>query len=339
MLFCASALLLLASCGGSEGGSDEPPYIPPHGKTYYDDGEVIVVQKATKGPGLNTVIVGDGFTKEDLRKEGYYEQIARRHAEIFLRLPVYRDMKQYLNVYILVCESNERGMWHREDNSYTEEKRVDNKFHSHDGSYDYGLVKSTVQSMSQIGASAIERTGVIFIANGYLGGYAMGGGYGYGCACFPIATDGEDPSGYWTIHEFGGHVLGGLPDQYGSGGISQGVKDAIDREHAEGRSLASDYTNDPEKVIWKEFLKQDMYKGIVSIYPGGYNGTGESIYMPESKSCMRENPYYCYDAPSRYQIWKRIKMIASEDYSLSAFFKYDIVNVSPRPNCDVDPTR
>jgi len=338
-VFLFAVCISFASCGDKSGGSDDPPYIPPRGQTYWEDGEVVVVQKATKAQALNVVVVGDGFIKEDLRVNGVYEALAKQNLEIFLRLPVFRDMKEYMNIYILMCESKERGMWHPSDNSYSSEVHVDNKFHSHNGSYDYDLVKTTVRSMKEIG-SAIEQTGVIFIANGYLGGYAMGGGYGFGIASFPVATDVSASghiSGYWAIHEFGGHILGGLPDQYGSGPISQSVKDNIDREHAEGRSLATDYTNDPEKVIWKEFLKQEMYQGIVGIYPGGYNGTGESIYMPEEKSCMRENPYFCYDAPSRYQIWKRMKMIAQEGYTLSEFFKYDVVNI-PRPDCSHDPT-
>jgi hypothetical protein len=329
LLFVAA----LYACGSSAGDTGESPYIPPKETTHYVDGEVLTLLKAKKGPGLNVVIVGDGFDHEDLRKNGYYETIARVHAEIFLKMPVIKDHADYLNIYVYMAESKERGMSHEEGNPGPPK---DNKFHSHNGGYDYDLVKRTVQAMSQIG-DRIEQTGVIFIANGYLGGYALGGGYGFGIAAYPIATDGYPPrSSYWTIHEFVGHIIGALPDQYGSGQLTEVRKREIDEGHAKSQLWNVDYKSDPEQVRWKEFLKQPMYNGIVGIYPGAFNGTA-GVYNPEAKTCMRDSPWFCFDAPSRYQIWQRIKMVAGESYLLSEFFAYDVVNVKPYSQCATDP--
>jgi hypothetical protein len=331
-------LFVIATCAcNSSAGTDEPPYIPPRGDTHYADGEVLTLVKARKGPGLNVVIVGDGFDHEDLRKDGYYERIARIHAEIFLKMPVIKDHTDYFNVYIYMAESKERYV--DECPADNPPPLKDNKFHSYCGGYDYDLVKNAVKAMPQIG-DRIEQTGVIFIANGYLGGYALGGGYGFGIASYPIATDGYPPrSSYWTIHEFTGHIIGALPDQYGDGAVDDGTKRDIDEGHAKGQLWGVDYKSNPEEVRWKEFLKQPMYEGIVGVYPGSFNGRGGrsgGIYNPEAKTCMRENPWFCFDAPSRYQIWQRIKMVAGEPYSLEEFFAYDVVNVTNK-NCLTDP--
>jgi hypothetical protein len=331
-------LLLFAiaayACGSSS-DTEEPPYIPPRENTYYTDGEVLTLLKAKKGPGINAVIIGDGFNHEDLHTGGFYEKIARTHADMFLRMPVIRDHTDYFNVYIYMAESKERGVSHE---VHDPGPPRDNKFHSHNGGYDYDLVKSTVKAMSQIGADRIEQTGVIFIANGHFGGYAIGGGYGFGVAAYPLEDDGNPPrSSYWTIHEFAGHIIGALPDQYGSGPISENTKKEIDRGHAKSQLWNVDYKSDPEQVRWKEFLKQPMYEGIVGIYPGAFNGIGQGIYNPETKTCMRDNPWFCFDAPSRYQIWQRIKMVAGEPHTLAEFFAYDVVNIKPYTQCSTDP--
>ena len=53
------------------------------GKHYYKDGEVLQLQHSTKGNGVNIVILGDGFIKEDLEVGGTYENYARKAMEAF----------------------------------------------------------------------------------------------------------------------------------------------------------------------------------------------------------------------------------------------------------------
>lgn len=52
-------------------------------KEYYRDGEYMQLQAATKGKGINIVIMGDGFLQTDLDKGGYYETLSRQAEHYF----------------------------------------------------------------------------------------------------------------------------------------------------------------------------------------------------------------------------------------------------------------
>ena len=98
-------------------------------------------------------------------------------------------------------------------------------------------------------------------------------------------------------------------------------KQGIWDEHKRGWYLNVDVTNDPEKIVWKDFLSNPdyasenigIYEGALLYERGAYRATDYSI--------MRHNTGD-FNAPSRWAIYKHIMEIAGEEYSLETFFEY-----------------
>jgi hypothetical protein len=291
---------------------------------YYADGEVITLHSATQGAGVPIVMVGEGFGHNDLSKGGLYERTARELAGLFLGLPVYRDLREYFNIYALCVESVDSGVDIHEDGKKVIDRNT--RFgmpgaYSGPGGKVFEGIKKMVSGLPQV--TDIRNTVVIMINNGMVGGFAYPDGTGFGIAVYST-PEGNKP--YWMMHEFGGHVFGRLADEYFScpGEADDAFRTMVRADHAKGQDLNTDVTNDPAQVAWAPFIGREGYEQV-GFYEGGhYVCTG--VWRPEEKSVMSGGTMY-YNAPSRYLIWKRIKMIAGEPYDVEDFFAYDRKNL------------
>lgn len=52
----------------------------------YQDGQYTLLQKASTGDGVNLVIMGDGFTRKDLQKNGRYESTMQQAYDYFFSI-------------------------------------------------------------------------------------------------------------------------------------------------------------------------------------------------------------------------------------------------------------
>jgi hypothetical protein len=290
---------------------------------YHADGDVITLHKATRGAGVNVVMVGEGFSHNDLRKGGAYETIAQELAGLFFDLPVYRDLREYFNLYALCVESAESGVDIHENGKKVIDR--DTRFgmpgaYSGPGGAVFEGIKQMVAGMPQI--TDIRHTVVIMINNGMAGGFAYPDGTGFGIAVYSTP---EGNKAYWMMHEFGGHVFGRLADEYCSPGApDDAFRTMVRADHAKGQDLNTDVTNDPAQVAWKDFIGRPGYE-MVGFYEGAhYVCTG--VWRPEEQSVMTGGKMY-YNAPSRYLIWKRIRTIADEASDIESFFAYDKINL------------
>jgi hypothetical protein len=314
----------MLACGQKNVDDDDPnePWLP--GKSeYYADGDVITLYKATRGNGVNIVMVGEGFNHTDLKKGGAYETKAQELASVLFSLPVYRDMRTYFNVYALCVESKDSGIDIYENNQIVIER--DTRFnmpgaYSGPGGEVFEGIKQMVGDMPQI--SNITETTVMMINNGMAGGFAYPDGSGFGIAVF--STE-EGNVYYWVMHEFGGHIFGRLADEYCSPGVAdEGFRNMVRTDHAKGQDKNCDVTNDPAQVTWAAFIGRPGY-GMVGFHEGAhYLCTG--CWRPEASSVMLTTDYR-YNAPSRYYIWQRIKKTAGESDNIEDFFTYDVGNL------------
>jgi hypothetical protein len=281
---------------------------------YYNDGDVLWINKHKRGRGVPVIIVGDGFDRQDLKKGGFWEKAGRTLAENFKKVAVVRDLyEDYIDLGIYMAESPERGTG---DDYGHNIKRRNNKFGGHNCAANYDLVLETLKKIPGINKNAIH---ACFVANGPFGGWAMG------WFSFMPVTQVNDT--YWIVHEFTGHILGRMPDFYNPGKEVNATEKSLADYHKDegGLGWMLDWTNDPKKVMWKDFLKRPEYvKEGVGFYKAGYYG-GLTVWAPEDfeKSPMK---HYTagFTALERYQLWKRIMWVAGEDWSTARFFKYDI---------------
>lgn len=306
---------------------------------YYDDGAIVPLQTPTQGNGVNLIIMGDGFTKNDLDKGGFYEKTMRDAAEHFFSIEPYASYRDYFKVDMIAVESEEEGV-----NDITgTSPAINNKFNSTFGkgteiTCNPDLCSRYVAAIPGI-RSASSRDGnfyidtpcvVILVVNStrYAGTTTMYDN-GFSIAMIPMSAEAA-PNDFEGLvhHEAGGHGFGLFGDEYVyyEAGIPASKKQDIMRwQKTYGFYPNVDFTNNFTQIKWKEFTGHNKYP-----YVGAYEGAfmyAQNIWRPEENTCMNDNiPYF--SAPCRRFIINRIMRLAGlPEPSFSEFAAQD--NVVP----------
>jgi hypothetical protein len=329
----------------------EVPVVQGWVGNYWEDGDLKVMNQHTKGLGVPIVVMGDGYDREDLKKGGWWETMGGIMAEEIMDADVVRNLLEYLDVYLLMSESPERGVL------YPDYPRNRTRFGAYGADENQGMCEEFARAVVEekgvtdqtvLGNDVVRIT---FLANGPYPGNATN----------PMARGGiwEDGYGYWAVHEFVGHVLSDLPDMYWSGcdfpttgdgtepapGEDGGITWSIAREHPNHNCWFIDWRTDPTQVVWKDFIGKEGYTGpnnqppsyrydSIGIFPTTFGGMFcDDLWGPCQVTCMREY-YLCFDLGSRFQVYNKILERAgiqppvNEDdptdlRSLAAFMEFD----------------
>ncbi|MDR0546771.1 MAG: M64 family metallopeptidase [Dysgonamonadaceae bacterium] len=305
-------LTVMAICVACNVAPDEET---PAGTDFYADGESLVLNKHSKGNGIPVVIIGDGFNHEDLRHGGNWEQVVTFVNNIFSQLEVFKDFKEYFDVYAYMAESQDRSVAAGSNTKFGTNGSLSN--------INFALAKTLIGKMPQI--DDITKVSVMFICNGNIGGIGTAiledDGYGYA-----VYSSSEPNAKYWCAHEFGGHVFGWVIDEIGgSGTITAASVDKLNHYQALGKYLNVAQTNDPDKAPWKHFLGVPGYDKV-GLFEGGYY-YDKGIWRSENTSIMVNQNYPHYNAQSRYLIYSRIKTLAGEPFTFEDFLDYDTKNL------------
>ena len=293
---------------------------------FSQDGKVITLQQHTKGPGIKFVITMDGFSDRLIADGTVNSYIQMAYETLFSREP-YTSFKEYFDVYaVLTVSKREKLMT---DTALQTGGEVD-KFRLH-----HDLVEAYAKKIPAIN-NDMSNTHILVILNDKSGVRANCSWTSYGSmSCASIIME-DNTSRFDGVirHEVLGHGFGRLGDEYVEIPDPQDLyknfpeeeKQNVWSEHKKGWFLNVDVTNDPEKIVWKDFLSNPdyasenigIYEGALLYERGAYRATFESI--------MRSN-IGGFNAPSRWAIYKHIMEIAGEDYSLETFFEYDKKNL------------
>ena len=287
---------------------------------YSQDGKVITIQKASVGKGINLVFMGDAYTDKDIAS-GLYEQMMRESVDEFFSIEPYKSFKNRFNIYAVkvVSKNGKTG----EGYETALKTRMVN------GAATEGNADIVYQYATKVPGVTNKNLTVCVIVNSiYHGGIAdwnesQQSGIGY------YSSVSNDPEAFGSVlrHEAGGHAFGFLGDEYSaaSGSLTQEQINEHNRLYEQyGWYSNVDFTNDPDKVKWADFLKDSRYKDEVGIYEGGLNVTN-GVYRPSVNSMMRFNDDY-FNAPSRWAIYQRIMKLSGETPTFSKFLTYDAIN-------------
>lgn len=289
----------------------------------YLDGEVIRLQQATQG-NVNLVIMGDGFTKDDMKTGGPYESAIRKGFEYFFSIEPYQSYRDYFNVYAVVAESEESGVGEK---GLMIGQKVNNKFGTAFGSgtevtCDDDLVLEYALKVEELPAEQPLTVIVVLNSTKYAGTtylYASGNSI----ALCPMSTE-APPNDFEGIihHEAGGHGFGFLCDEY-----VYYEKELPDNEKKElkewqelGYQLNADLSGDTASVRWKEFIGHEKY-APVGLFEGAclYR---YGVWRCEENSCMNNNiPYF--NVQSRWSIVQRIMQLSGKEFTVSDFMRDD----------------
>lgn len=307
----------------------------------YSDGEVMTLNTATKGPGIDIVFIGDGYDAKDIAK-GTFKQNTEDGFKHFFGIEPYSTYKDYFNVYAVVSKSDDSGIG-------TVNTVIDTKFGSY---FTQNRIKASAadkcfQWAKRADASMdLSKSLVIMLMNtSTYEGVTMMYGDGSAIACCPVSTDAY-PYDFRGIiqHEAGGHGFGKLGDEYIYHNAFIQTCNCIDGcEHPQGdddtmtsygmykskgwyKNLSM--TADAKQVPWAHLIYHKNYSDKVDMYEGGYMHT-RGVYRSEATSCMNNNiPYY--SAISRQAIVERIKAYAGETFDFDDFVAKDSFEVGTK---------
>lgn len=300
----------------------------------YNEDEIITLQRASKGNGVNIVILGDGFSAKDI-SEGKLMKAMNETYGHFFGIQPYKAYKDYFNVYTAIPVSAESGVG-------TVNTTVKNRFNTatnggvtRNGEDDYFEVLRYACKAPTVNDDNINRTLIIMIPNTEdYGGVTYMWDDGTAIAYCPMSDYGYPLDFRGVIqHEAGGHGFGKLGDEYiYHNAFIQACPCPccphdweLKAAHAKGWYQNLSLTGKMGDVPWRDFIFHAKYSKFVDIYEGGYMHN-RGVYRSEQNSCMNnEIPYY--STISRYEIVKRIMEYAGEEFSFEKFVANDIVEV------------
>lgn len=299
----------------------------------YGDGDVITLNEATQGNGVDIVFMGDCYDAADIAAGNYLADLEEAMGYYFAVEP-YTTYKDYFNVYAVVGVSDDSGMG-------TLNTIKDAKFGSTFG--EKNIVQPDVQTCFEYACKApiddnLAETLVVLVENtSDYGGICFMYGDGSAIACCPKSADAY-PYDFRGIvqHEAGGHGFGKLADEYiyHNAFISTclctddcGHVDDFLKYKDMGWYRNLELTGDMNEVGWSHLIFHSKYSDVVDIYEGGYFHS-RGVYRSEPTSCMNNNVPY-FSAISRQAIVERIMEYAGETFDLDTFIENDVTTAGP----------
>ena len=299
----------------------------------YADGQVVPIQSASTGPGIDIVYIGDGYDAKDIAKGIFLTNVQTGNTSFF-DLEPYNTYSDYFNVYAVVSQSDDSGIG-------TVNTIIDTKFGS---SFTQNRIlppsADECFAWAKKANASLDLTKsltIMLMNTSTYEGVTMMYGDGSALACCPVSTNAY-PYDFRGIvqHEAGGHGFGKLGDEYIYHNAFIQTCDCNCCEHPSGDndtkttygSMKSkgwfknlSMTSDNTVVPWANLIYNPKYSDYVDMYEGGYMHT-RGVYRSEATSCMNNNiPYY--SAISRQAIVERIKYCAGESFSLEEFYAKD----------------
>ena len=298
----------------------------------YAEDEIITLQSASKGNGVNIVILGDGFNARDI-SEGKLMEAMNKTYKHFFNIQPYKYYQDYFNVYTAVPVSPESGIGTVNNIVQTRFNTATNGGVTRNGEDDYYEVMQYACKAPTVNNDNINRTLIIMIPNTEdYGGVTYMWDDGTAIAYCPMSDYGYPLDFRGVIqHEAGGHGFGKLGDEYIYHNAFIQACGCTCCPHAfelqyfqslgwfQNLSLSGKMS----EVPWRDFIFHEKYSEFVDIFEGGYMHT-RGVYRSEQNSCMNNDiPYF--STISRFEIYKRIMEYAGQSWSLEDFIEHDVV--------------
>lgn len=310
----------------------------------YAEDEIVTLQSATRGKGVNLVFLGDGYNAKEV-SEGTYMKDIKEAVEHYFNIEPYKTYRNYFNVYTGIAVSPESGIGGINTiiyNRFNTTAKGGVTLGGRNGESDDKMILEYACKASTIDESNLGQTLIVIIPNtsDYGGICYM---YDDGCAiAYCPKSDYGYPLDFRGViqHEAGGHGFGKLGDEYI---YHNAFIDAcsctccphvfeFNAAKAKGWYPNLSLSGKMNEVPWSHLIFHDKYKQIVDIFEGGFMHT-RGVYRSEQNSCMNNDiPYY--STISREAIVKRIMEIAGETYTFEDFVANDVMDAST-----VDMTR
>lgn len=289
----------------------------------YAEDEVITLQEATRGKGIDILFMGDGWDAESIA-DGKYMELINEQYQHFFGIEPFQSYHEYFNVYAAVALSQETGI--NTLNTYCDTKfetifSLDSRRLIPTAS----LVVDYALKTGKIKKDRLAESLLIIVPNSVDYGGATSF-YDDGttiAVCSPSNSEYPNDTRGILQHEACGHGFGKLADERILCGdmVNDAEKLTIKDKQRKGWYQNISLSGKMNKVPWSHLIFDDRYSDIVDIFEGAY-GVTRGVYRSEVNSCMNYGiPYF--STISRQDMVKRIMEYAGEEFSLEKFFEKD----------------
>ncbi|MBR4802418.1 MAG: hypothetical protein IK041_06370 [Bacteroidales bacterium] len=378
---------------GYDGGkveSDVVTFTTISTKTYWADGECKLYEVDSDGTPTEVsstsrpfklIYTGDGYTQDLFNYGGQFDQEVQKGIKALFQIEPYKHYYSYFAIYVIAAYSNEAGMSQGStgsnpgSTSWDEAAvKVDTKFKcTWAGGGSTGISCNTqtvleyagkVPGMTSMAAITCSPISIVINADQYAGTCGWyyqkdwGGWKVLSIAMTPARHPASSSYGgfeYTLRHEYGGHGIGLLGDEYvyyNTSAYPQANEERFRIWQDEAGAYSNIYlpnwdsangswysasdsdhcsiglTHSVEGANWKTFADKSKYEGCnISLHKGALM-YGVGIYRSENNSCMINNVTH-YNTISRWQIYCRIKKMAGETPTVEDFMANDTDVINP----------
>ena len=293
----------------------------------HSDGEKVLYHAATKGPGLDIFITGDGFTSANNTVGGTLETYMIYAAETIMNKEPFNKLMDYFNIWLIYAHSQTEGT------AVNDQSTAGQKFGCYQPNYlesstcigDYDAICSFVKTST--GRNEPSGTVALIMNSPYHGGMCV-------MTMTPLNSPGLSvgyvpTSAYFAgtlIHEVMGHGFGKLGDEYGADGASPDQYPSVDNTWWPLYGVYSNFDSEsnPSLVRWHAFLSDSRYAAEgLGVYEGA-NLSNTGWYRPSQNSIMRNNLEVetRFNAPSREAIWQRVQVLTHPEQNWADWSTY-----------------
>ena len=280
---------------------------------YSQDGKVKTLQTASKGNGIDIVLMGDAYSDREIADGSYEADMEYMYDNLFTQEP-FKTHKDMFNVYYVNVVSMTEGYDYAGAalGGYFGDGTLvggnDNKC------FEYALNAISEDEMDEaliivaMNSDAYAGTCYMYYPESATDTYGSGPSISY----FPRGGDAETFA-QLLHHEANGHGFAKLADEYAYEDMgtvpTQEVTDTKTQQTNIGWWKNVDFTSDVSAVRWSYFINDTRYTNEhLGCYEGGMTyWTG--VWRPTENSIMRHNTGG-FNAPSREAIYYRIHKLA-----------------------------
>ncbi|PKO95310.1 MAG: hypothetical protein CVU11_02665 [Bacteroidetes bacterium HGW-Bacteroidetes-6] len=286
-----------------------------------EHGKVILLNKASRGKGVNIIITGDGFPSSTMGNGGEFETILNGTMDNIFETEPFKSYKEYFNIYMVKAVSRQRYISdpHYSRDTYYGITLMDVSRVEISGSL---AIKQKISSL--IGFDISNCTVVMVVNHDANMGCGGKNYYDVGYAFFSYSESFyKDNKGYKKhdapVHEMG-HAFAGLVDEYAYGysPSAEYIQYWQDNYLTLEKNLNKSIQSDPKKVPWAHFIGLPGYE-MVGVFSGA---DFPQFYRSEQNSIMKGDASW-FNAVSREIIVKRIIELSGMQYSFEDFLRLD----------------
>lgn len=314
--------------------------------SYARDGQVVQLQKATKGNGIDVVFMCDGFSDRMIEDGKYDKHVQACVNGLFSEEP-FKSYKDYFNIYeVYAVSKNELYFF---DTAFDVVPIVGPT----GSNCEYFNLSGNTEKAKEYAAKAFESghsldNVAICVFSNVLPALNYGttyysnfveGDYGIGASVSLVSSDMNPKYAnicHIVLHELGGHGFAKLGDEFyyvfkEMSTVPQGVVDLYTNKYnTYGAYKNIDFIGESSKVKWSKFINDSRYNAeAIGVNRGGLEIYNNGVWHPTEGSVMsmEKGASNKFNAPSREAIYYRINKLAYGEnwqYDYETFVKFDL---------------